>query len=379
MKSYLVSLVSQQTIPNILGIREMKKMDGYIFLYTNETVEKMDMITAITGIVPPQIITTLVDAVELQNVYLGLDKLGLNKSDEFYINLTCGTKIMALTAFRFFVDFPHAKMMYFGSEDKTYQFIFPDIQIAQPIKYQMGIEEYILGNGSKILSNKHTITRSYSFSKKYFEDFISNDGIYPEAYKTIQSIRQGIRMRKIKDTSIIPLESIREGKAIPSLRTFRFLQKNQTSISEREWKYLDHAWLEEYVYGKVLEKNKLSRTFIAHHVNIQYENSEQERNLRELDVFFMHNCTPYCIECKTTVKNGEDFSKVIFKLNALKKILGLDLKLVLVILIDIQERFGKQTKDNPFARAEKHEITVIDKVALKNGALDQYLEQVFEK
>ena len=64
-KKYLVSLVSQQTIPNILGIREMGDVDQYIFIYTKEMELQMGYITKATKISTRVMLPVLVDAVAI--------------------------------------------------------------------------------------------------------------------------------------------------------------------------------------------------------------------------------------------------------------------------------------------------------------------------
>ena len=74
-KCYLISLVSFQTIPNILFIKEMKNVDYYIFLFTEQSLEYLPLILDTTGIEENKIIKSQVAAVDIQGVLGALEDL----------------------------------------------------------------------------------------------------------------------------------------------------------------------------------------------------------------------------------------------------------------------------------------------------------------
>ena len=104
MATILVSLVSEQTIPNVLYIRECNNVDGYVFIST----EKMDKknvsqhIMEASGTVSNENSeTVIVKEDSLQDIEKELKKQPFNKEDKFLVNLTDGTKIMAIGVYDF--------------------------------------------------------------------------------------------------------------------------------------------------------------------------------------------------------------------------------------------------------------------------------------
>lgn len=363
MKKILVSLVSRQTPPNILCIKEMEPMDKYVFIYTEQVKIQLKAIVDTIGIPDHELQTIPVDAISIQQIYLSLSKEALDKKDEYIINLTGGTKVMALATFQFFVDYPLARMVYLGSKDKTSQFIYPSIEEAKPLKYSMDIKEFLSAYAVHINKSMDGITFPPRLSQEHYQNFIHNR-LFGKAYEVIRSLGK----RVLNDDGRIELEAD-ESEALAGLG---FMKKNQNSISYQEKEYLRGKWLEEYVYNTIKAVGNLGTDDITHGLEIDYGSHN------ELDVFFIHKNTPYYFECKTTIKNGEEFSQSIYKMTALKNTLGIDLKLVLVVLTDVEKRFGKYFSDNPFIRAEKHNVKVIDRLDVVQGKLESYIESIFK-
>ncbi len=363
MKKILVQLVSDQTSPNVLSIRELKDVDEYLFISTEQMKEKQTQIVRTTGLGEEQYKTILVDAVSPKNINEELEGHGFSHLDEYIVNLTCGTKIMALATFQFFSQFDKVRMLYFGSEDKTYQFIHPTIEEPQPILHQMNIREFLSAYGVEILGHKTDFTRSVDFTRLHFEKFMKGELIDTLAYETIKKLRN----RKSKGGFIRLSESENE-----SLQEIGFIPENEKKLTLRESEFIRGKWLEEYVFDIVRKKTGWKEEQLVHGFKIRHGTNY------ELDVFFMHNNTPYCIECKTSFPSGEEYSKIIYKLSAARRILGLDLKTVLVVLTDVEKRFEKYLDDHPFVRAEKHRVKVVDRKAIEKGELETYINSILE-
>lgn len=356
-------MVSGQTPPNILCIREMETMDCYVFIYTAQVETQLEAIIRTIGIPDKKVRAIPVDAISIQQIYLSLSKEIWNTEDEYIINLTGGTKVMALTAFQFFVEYPHTRMVYLGSRDKTYQFIYPSIEEAKPLEYSMNIKEFLSAYSLQIKQSMSGLTFAPDLTQAHYHRFIENSLKDTKAYEVIRNLKN----RPLNEHGRIALP-MDECDALASLG---FMRTSQTSISVREKEYLEGKWLEEYVYNTIRAAGNLADDCLALGLEIDYGTHN------ELDVFFIYKNTPYYFECKTNISNGGKFSQSIYKMTALRDALGIDLKPVLVVLADVEKKFGKYFSDNPFLRAEKHKVKVIDRLDVEKGMLEDYIQSIF--
>lgn len=96
---YLVSLVSEQTIPNLLMIQSVKDVGGHVFVTTRRMNALVERVCSICGITAPA--TVEVDEYDLDGITAKVASClaGLRPSG-LAVNLTGGTKLMALGVFR---------------------------------------------------------------------------------------------------------------------------------------------------------------------------------------------------------------------------------------------------------------------------------------
>ncbi len=360
MKNYLVSLVSRQTSPNILCIREMGKVDKYVFIYTEQVKSQLNQILKTLELSENEILAIPVHAVSIQNINDKLKTQGFSHSDKYIVNLTCGTKVMALASFQFFHSFPNARMLYFGSEDKTYQFIHPAIEPFQSIRHQMDIREFLTAYGVEIISGNKKPTRPAAYTNDLFQKFMDNN---IPGYDHIKSLRK----KKTDKNGFIALDE----KQIEVLSNIGFINKDQNKISIRESEYIRGKWFEEYIYDLVRKKSGLGTESLTHGLVIN------AGGLYDLDVFFMYNNRPYLIECKLSFKKEEGLSKFIYKLSATRNTLGLDLKPVIILLTSWSKRLDKYFNDS-VSRAEKHDVTILDRKVVAQGKLESFFDSIFQ-
>lgn len=108
----LVSIISEQIIPNYLLIKELHKelqsqIDRYLFISSAKMEEqnKTNILCEVAGIDKNQRIKTLVVEDLLNSILVKLSKLNLPADATYYVNITGGTKIMSLAVWRFFAKF----------------------------------------------------------------------------------------------------------------------------------------------------------------------------------------------------------------------------------------------------------------------------------
>jgi len=105
MSKVLVTLVSEQTIPNVEFIREMEdQVDRFLFISTErmEKVGNRQWILDTVKLDQEKVLDPLiVDAFSFEDIEEKLIQ-AVNDEDTYIVNLTGGTKIMSLAVYEFF-------------------------------------------------------------------------------------------------------------------------------------------------------------------------------------------------------------------------------------------------------------------------------------
>ena len=121
-KTLLVSLVSDQTIPNVHLINEYgSQIDQYLFIST-QAMEKKGVRQWIVNAchLPGESLlpAVVVDQFSFDNIELQLDRIDFEAYGRIIVNLTGGTKVMTLAAFDFFKDLGAEIFYITGSDDR---------------------------------------------------------------------------------------------------------------------------------------------------------------------------------------------------------------------------------------------------------------------
>jgi len=129
----MVSLVSDQTIPNVLGILHFRP-DCLLFVSTPE-MEKKEMVQATLRVLERRrpgiyrlgenahVVVCREDSI--LDCHQKLEKWIADQGEgEFVVNLTGGTKLMSIAAYDFFKDYD-SRMIYFPITGNFYHVPFP--------------------------------------------------------------------------------------------------------------------------------------------------------------------------------------------------------------------------------------------------------------
>lgn len=304
MSKTIVSIISQQTSPNYLFIREMYEPGDQLLFITSTKMEAK---------IQPIIETLNWPAVNSQSIVLPdgkeedwsvmcrIIKEHLNKDSHYAVNLTGGTKYMALAVQKVFEEF-HSDFYYIP---------YPRNVILTPerefdISTRMTVEEYLSVYGHKIHSGK--LTQPLDYSQKFFQLFINS--FDPDDFEVIDHLRS---LRNIKK-SMSPQDienSFTELTEKPQI-VEHFLKKCAYPYTDKlnryDIQYLTGGWFEEYVY--YLVKRDIKPTDIKIGVKLNTTNND-------LDVVFTKNNSLYVIECKTGIEGGSMLNQIAYKCAAL--------------------------------------------------------------
>ncbi|MEM9824849.1 MAG: DUF1887 family CARF protein, partial [Bacteroidota bacterium] len=180
MPTTLVSLVSQQPLPNIFLIKEMKDVDHYLFI-TTELMERsgqLEHTIKVLCLLPEQYHRIIVKEDSLKDITNQLQALKLKMLDQhFIVNLTNGTKIMSIATYNFFQDALMSREIYYLPIGKNHyqQIIPPTNDPIKPIQFKIGVKAYFNAYGIEIKNEKFiNQVQSKKVTSALYKSYTSN-------------------------------------------------------------------------------------------------------------------------------------------------------------------------------------------------------------
>lgn len=298
-KKVLVSLVSTQTIRNIQLIKEFEVMiDDFIFI-TTERMEQEDenrtdwMIKALQ-LPYDKIHRILVSPFIIDDIKNELKIHGFDKDNEYIVNLTCGTKLMAIATMEFFKKFETARFYYVPRFGASYVQVYPEIDGENiPFEHRITMYEHLSAYGFKIESRES--------------------------------------LHKPKEETEKLMQKVLNCKAnIDELPEIKNAQKFKANEDK---KYYSGGWFEEYLYSKIKSYFKLKDKEIAMGVKLQNRFTKNE-----YDVVFVKDNTVYVMECKAYFGQSKLKAKIekdLYKLSALDDDFGIKARSIYATTIDM--------------------------------------------
>jgi len=308
MKKTLISLVSDHTIPNVQLIKEFENhVDIFLFITSEKMEEENEnrtdwMIHALQ--LPHEKTERLIvnphDLYEIENKF---ESHEFNSKDEYHINLTGGTKLMALAAMNFFRNLPNVHFYYVQKGSSSYQQVYPRNERAKKkFNYRVTLYEYLNAYGLKIES-KESIHKPVKKTEKLMH----------------KVLWENANVRKLPE--------------IKSAKDYK--------LSEDK-KYYSGGWFEEYVFNSIKNHFGLKNKEIGMGVKLQ---NTMTRN--EYDVVFVKNNIIYVLECKAYFgysKLKAKIEKDLYKLSALDDDFGLDARSIYITTIDLEKSDSREFK-----------------------------------
>lgn len=304
----LISVISEQTIPNLLLIRDLKSLYmEQVFITTRdmEMQHRSQWIEMAAGIPENSIRRIEVDENSLPDIRQKLCDAFPSELSGFHVNLTGGTKPMTIGVYEFFSK-PGNRIVYVPIGKNHQEELYPRPGCDDvPINYRLSLQEYLLAYGLYYQSDE-TLLHPKEFTNAFFNDFR----------------RKNFRFNS--ETRIINA------------------QYNESDI---EKVYYSGRWFEEFVFTIIADSLKLESGHIALSLKIFRDpNSLQHDN--EFDVMFVLNNALYVIECKARVGNynyiKDNMDEYMNKLAAITRDFGLRVNSYIFTLTDIQSTSGNK-------------------------------------
>lgn len=399
-KTLLVSLVSDQTIPNVQLIKEFNEsVTEYLFI-TTIGMEKKGTRKWIEKACDVEGEILKVDEYSFADISEKLQQYDFDKFNKVIVNLTGGTKVMTMVAEDFFKNIG-ADIYYVTGKNNEYIRVFPKRNNSVfTFKQRLSVSDYLTAYGFTFPEPKSAMF-SIEVAKPIVELYSSDEKIQAniEAIRFINKQRNKKKGVEIKD--FYKVESF--------LNEISFSAQD-SQLTADEVKYLSGEWLEEYV-GLIIKKElNLSdeEIYIGTDINKEIGNGREKNDGRmmlgnnadlknadsknEMDVMFMYEGKFYSVECKSSIiayktiigKDGNPEEKpynilgeTIYKSDSLKSKFGLFPQTAILTLTDFQKYWSdiqdKGLRNNRMRemeefinRANLSNIKLVDRNMLQN-------------
>ncbi len=309
--SILVTLVSEQTIPNVMLIKQLKaKLQNYLFIYTERTRLHLQWILQATGLQAgnyrifsmetfPEGYSAIFN--DLQTFVDG--KMQLLPHTPFLVNLTGGTKIMSLAVFNYFKQhFDLSTFFYLPFGRNQVNEVYPSTAV-HPLTIKLSLEEYFTAHGMHIQASGASV---------------------PKGLSTPEGMMQGLKKAKWQ---------LPDNKAV---------QEN-AGMSEAEKKYLTGEWFELYCMQLIKKSLGLPAKAIACGIKVQnMELNPAERYAansdNEIDIAFVYDNRLYLAECKVLRGKsaaGKVHNDAFYRLISVAQRLGIACRKIVFALVDL--------------------------------------------
>ncbi|MCX7648281.1 MAG: DUF1887 family CARF protein [Elusimicrobiales bacterium] len=358
----LISLISDQQIPNVLFIKEINP-DRNIFVTTNAMENKRQSDKIINTLNITNVEKIVVNEESFDDIIYKLtNKVKITDKDELIINITGGNKIMSLASY-YFGRRKGAKIYYLPINSNRFIKIYPETEPKEiEVKFLLTLEEYLNSYYKK------TNEDYFYYDKPLKSEKEANNFLELYSREKLNQIIQIIRDNKGRDKNLKINEEL--GKIIKDLN---IQTEKQDILSKYESRYITGEWFEEWVYYKIKNKFNLEEKYISISVNRQKKEDNVEN---EFDVMFVVNNKLGIIECKTSLKYEKEydlFRETLYKSSSLIKDFGLNPKSFLFTLSP--QPTDNKKKEDMIKEAKFFRIACFYKEDLLNN-LENVLEEI---
>ncbi|MFN4081807.1 MAG: Card1-like endonuclease domain-containing protein [Saprospiraceae bacterium] len=351
----LVSLISDQSIPNLLFIRSWPAFERYLFITTRQMEQKgrCDDLIRVAGLPQYSVQNIEVLPESLNDVQAKLEALQLSQSAQYIVHLTGGNKIMALGAYQFFVT-RKSEMYYAPIGANGYEKVFPrtDEEVI-PFAASVSLQDYLSVYGVRVESAQSQISRPEALAARFFNQRWAK-------HPTFRNLMQylGSRSGQSQSIPIADVNGLQE-----RLASIGFATAQSGSLNADEIQWLTGGWFEEFVFQKIKNKLGLADQAIALNVKVRQKGSPNE-----FDVMFVHNNDLHVVECKSRLTK-DMFDQTAYKLAAIKKDLGLQARSYLFASENYYDKRTGQIYESACLRAEHLNIRIRGRDDILNDQL----------
>ena len=374
-----VCIVSDQPIPNYVPVLDNQfRPREVVLLVTGKMQQKAaaleQTLKTRCGVKTRQIaIASEYDMQEMEDKVLG-ELIALDEAKEnIALNLTGGTKLMAIAAYTTFRDAGYPTFYFTATSNEVLLLDNNERLTLQPPKIK--IEDYLRLHGYQIAANNQ-VQRSVPPGRQKIGETLA---IAPERFADALTVLNGDISAAIENNSntldiLLRKPTVKNLDALLNLFAKENLltrSGNRIHFSDKDARtYINGGWLEEYVFSEI--KKIADIQDIALNVEIQNAQKGITQN-NELDIAFLHNNALYVLECKTKNYNNKSEGQAqneLYKLETLKKLGGLRTKTAFVSYRALKAHVRDRAKGAKIKIIEQKDLQGF-KTLLKNWMTEQ--------
>lgn len=331
-KTLLVTIVSEQTVPNVQFCKwflknHLQNMD-VIFIST-EKMENQNKSADIQKALGPlsnwfSFELLIVKENDIQDIREKIKKeINAEKYGHIVANITGGTKLMSIGLFEICREWNNSEI-YYQPIGRNLKKIFPDYDEFE-IDELLTLDEYMKAYGIQYKMDNSCL-KDFETSRKIYETIIKNNRELIRQLVSMQNtpyFKNIFKQKKSVDITAIDESVLKTEDGTKVVRqefcdlldAFGF---DKTKLKRRELFYLCGGWFEEYVYQKIKTERNVKDENIALNMSIQKGNDKNELDVVWLDKDNRLNVA----ECKSFLE-GSGGNKVLndalYKLQAIMK------------------------------------------------------------
>ncbi|WP_274584125.1 DUF1887 family CARF protein [Neisseria leonii] len=347
-----VCLVSDQAVPNFVPVLDRGfRPQKVVLLVTDRMKDKAQALADVmkqrcqVKVLP----ITITDAYDMGKTGEQIFDLLCNENkDKVALNVTGGTKLMAIGAFSVFKEAGYPAFYFTDSSNEVLLLDTHERFKLNPPRIK--IEDYLTLYGYPACDK---LKRQLAHPEwlPFAEELIRSCNSLGKALSSLNyQITIAAKSNKHTLRCQIPdsVDSYNMNRLIDLLAEMGLAQRVNKDLvfsSEEARKYINGNWFEDYVFS--LAKKLPNIQDIALNVNINNARDDITQK-NELDVLLMVNNVLHILECKTSnladEKNKKEADEALYKLESLKKLGGLRTKTALLSYHRLNSRISDRAK-----------------------------------
>jgi hypothetical protein len=372
-------LVSAQATPNLLPLIDEVWRPKKVVLACSAQMKHAAQ--ALRAVIQTKASGMVVETLELPNAYdygalsdAFLSYLAEHESDNIALNVTGGTKLMAVAAqeaFRsagkpvFYVNVESDQVLVIGQDASG--------QAPQPLRAKLKVHEMLRAHGYSVTTQEHPqITRELRDLTARLVDRVSSAG---RALGALNALARAARDNNLRVELNRDQSSMALGDVVALFADAGLLrQQGDTLIFKDEESrfFANGGWLEAHVFEALqsLRAQHDGLTDVAMGVRVAFGGQDarsKAKDKNEIDVAFLFRNTLHLIECKTANLaqggKGDDnkATEALYKMESLLKLGGLRTR---GMVVDYRGQLANSEADRQ--RAKESHIEIVSGAQLKD-------------
>lgn len=374
-------LVSAQATPNLLPLIDETWRPAKVVLACSEQMKPEA--AALRSVIQTKCPGMLVETLDLPDAYdysalsdIFLSYLSEHEQDNIALNVTGGTKLMAVAAQEVFRS--AEKPVFYVNVESDEVLVIGKQAASQPLRAKLKVHEMLRAHGYTVTAQEHPqITRELRDLTARLIDHVASAGSALGAVNALARNARGVPGLKVE----ISVEQAGSRTLMDILALFsdanmlRLTGRIIAFTSEDARFFVNGGWLESHVFEALqsLRAQHESLSDVAMGVRISFDNSARKgvnhkaKDKNEIDVAFLYRNTLHLIECKTANLaqggKGDDnkATEALYKMESLLKLGGLRTR---GMVVDYRGQLSQSEADRQ--RAAEAGIEIVSGSQLKD-------------